>query len=329
MPTIFSSRDLDLARAKSLKLLVIGYGNQGKAHALNANDQGFDVKVGLRQGSPSWDVAQAAGLAVTTLEQGVPEADLISFCLPDLAMPEVFSRHVAPFLQPGHCLVFAHGFNIVSGQIDPPSNGDVVMVSPSGPGHQVRDSFLKGRGLNGVVAVHQDITGDAWFRCLAYSQAMGCLEAGVVQTTFREETESDLFGEQVVLCGGVPEIVKAGFETLVTRGYQPEVAYLEVVRQVKLLVDLMHDRGLDGMRAAISDTARYGSLLNGKRVVGEASRQAMSEILDEIQNGAFARRFLDDAKAGGPEMKALQDAELQSPLIALGEKQVRKRLEGV
>ncbi len=299
-------RDGDLSRLSG-KVAVLGYGSQGHAHALNLHDSGADVVVGLREGSSSWPVAEEAGLAVATTAEAVRGAQLVSNLLPDQVQPEVYERDVAPNLAPGAALLFAHGFNVVYGRIEAPAGHDVIMVAPKGPGHIVRRLYTEGYGTPALVAVAQDASGQARELALAYAAGIGATRAGVIETTFLEETETDLFGEQAVLCGGVTELVRLGFETLVEAGYQPEVAYYECLHELKLIVDLIYEGGLAGMRYSISDTAEYGDLTRGPRVIDEHVRENMRRLLSDIREHSFANEWIAEMKAGEPRLKELRE----------------------
>jgi ketol-acid reductoisomerase len=302
MATIHREGNLDLL---SGKVAVLGYGSQGHAHALNLHDSGVDVEVGLRGGSTSRAAAEEAGLAVGTPAEVVRDAQIVSFLLPDQVQPQVYAE-VAPHLAHEAALLFAHGFNVHYGRVAPPEGHDVIMVAPKGPGHVVRRLFTEGFGTPAVVAVAQDASGNAFDLALAYGTGIGAARAGMIETTFAEETETDLFGEQAVLCGGVTELIRAGFETLVEAGYQPEVAYYECLHELKLIVDLIWEGGLSGMRYSISDTAEYGDLTRGPRVVDDLVREQMRALLEEIQSGAFAREWIAEMDAGEPRLRELR-----------------------
>jgi ketol-acid reductoisomerase len=302
MATIHREGNLDLL---SGKVAVLGYGSQGHAHALNLRDSGVDVEVGLRDGSPSRAAAEEAGLTVGTPAEVVRDAQVVAFLLPDQVHPSVYAE-VAPNFAPDATLLFAHGFNVHYGRVAPPEGHDVIMVAPKGPGHIVRRLFTEGFGTPAVVAVAQDATGNAFDLALAYGTGIGAARAGMIETTFAEETETDLFGEQAVLCGGVTELIRAGFETLVEAGYQPEVAYYECLHELKLIVDLIHEGGLSGMRYSVSDTAEFGDLTRGPRVIDDLVREQMKALLEEIQSGAFAREWIAEMDAGEPRLQELR-----------------------
>src|SRR5205085_676397 len=292
MANVYYEKDADAGLIGSRKVAVIGYRSQGHAHALNLKDSGVDVRVGLREGSKSWAKAEAAGLRVTTIAQASSEADLVMILLPDTEQGGVYESDIAPHLADGDALFFAHGLNIRFGLINPAPGIDVAMVAPKGPGHLVRRTFESGGGTPSLIAVSQDASGKAKALALSYAHALGATRAGVLETTFDEETETDLFGEQVVLCGGLTELVMAGYETLVEAGYQPESAYFECLHELKLIVDLMYENGIAGMRFSISDTAEYGDLTRGPRVINESVKKEMKTILDEITSGKFAEEWV-------------------------------------
>ena len=303
MATVHREGDLGLLQGK---VAVIGYGSQGHAHALNLHDSGVEVEVGLREGSDSWGAAEEAGLAVATVADAARGAQVISMLLPDQVQPEVYEQHVGPNLAPGAALLFAHGFNVHYGRIEPPAGHDVIMVAPKGPGHIVRRLYTEGYGTPALVAVAQDASGNAFQLGLAYAAAIGATRAGVIETTFVEETESDLFGEQAVLCGGVTELIRLGFETLVEAGYQPEIACYECLHELKLIVDLIYEGGLAGMRFSISDTAEYGDLTRGPQVIDDHVRENMRKLLSDIREGAFAHEWIEQMKTGEPRLKELR-----------------------
>jgi ketol-acid reductoisomerase len=314
MATIHREGNLDLLAGK---VAVLGYGSQGHAHALNLRDSGVEVEVGLREGSPSRAAVEEAGLAVGTPAEAARGAQVVAFLVPDQVQPAVYAE-VAPVLGPDATLLFAHGFNVHYGRVAPPEGHDVIMVAPKGPGHIVRRLFEEGFGTPAVVAVAQDASGGAFDLALAYGAAIGAARAGMIETTFAEETETDLFGEQAVLCGGVTELVRAGFETLVAAGYQPEVAYYECLHELKLIVDLIWEGGLSGMRWSVSDTAEYGDLTRGPRVVDEHVREQMRSLLEEIRSGTFAREWIAEMDAGEPRLNELREQAADQELERVG-----------
>lgn len=328
MAELFYEDDADLSIIKGRKVAVIGYGSQGHAHALSLRDSGVDVRVGLAEGSKSREKAQAEGLRVVDPATAVKEADLIMILVPDHVQRKVYAEAIEPNLNAGDALFFAHGFNIRFGYIKPPANVDVCMVAPKGPGHLVRREYVAGRGVPAIVAVEQDATGNAWALALSYAAAIGALRAGGIKTTFTEETETDLFGEQAVLCGGASALVQAGFETLVEAGYQPEVAYFECLHELKLIVDLMYEGGIAKQRWSVSDTAEYGDYVSGPRVIDARVKESMKSILKDIQSGSFAKRFIDDQDAGAPEFKALRAKGEAHPIEATG-RELRKLMSWV
>jgi ketol-acid reductoisomerase len=304
---VIYDRDADLDRLNGRTVAVLGYGSQGHAHALNLKDSGVDVVVGLREGSTSADTAAADGLRVEPIADAASHGDVVMVLLPDEKQAEVWESEIRDGIAPGNLLMFAHGFTIHFGQIDPGPEVDVGMVAPKGPGHLVRRQFVDGNGVPGLVAVHQDASGSARDVVLAYAKGIGCTRAGVIETSFREETETDLFGEQAVLCGGVTELVRAGYETLVDAGYDPRLAYFECLHELKLIVDLMYEKGITGMRHSISNTAEYGDLTRGNRVIAQPTRQAMRQILDQIQSGEFAREWIAENQAGQENFQRLRE----------------------
>ncbi|MBC7097867.1 ketol-acid reductoisomerase [Candidatus Bipolaricaulota bacterium] len=318
MARIYYEDDATLAPLQGKTIAVIGYGSQGHAHALNLKDSGLSVVVGLRAGSPSWEQAQGAGLEVAEVGAAAKEADLIAMLIPDQAQPQVYREEIAPRLSPGKALLFAHGFNVHYGQIVPPQDVDVIMVAPKAPGHRVREVFRAGQGTPAILAVYQDATGQAKELALAYAKGIGSTRAGVIESTFAEETETDLFGEQAVLCGGVSALIKAGFETLVEAGYQPEIAYFECLHELKLIVDLIQQGGLTYMRHSISDTAEFGDYLAGPRIVTEKTRETMRQILREVQDGTHARRWILENLAGRPFFSAMRRREREHPIEEVG-----------
>jgi ketol-acid reductoisomerase len=318
MATIYYDKDADLSRLAGRKIAVLGYGSQGHAHSLNLRDSGMDVRVGLYKGSGSWERAEAEGLRVVSTEQACAEADIIMILAPDTSQAKIYKESVEPHLKPGKTLMFGHGFNIRFGQIVPPSFVDVSMVAPKAPGHRVREVFVEGVGTPGLVAVYQDASGNAWADALAYAKGIGCTRAGAIVTTFKEETETDLFGEQAVLCGGVSALVKAGFETLVKAGYQPEVAYFECMHELKLIVDLFYQGGLNYMRYSVSDTAEHGDYHAGDMLITDETKGTMRKILEDIQSGAYAEEWIEENASGRPHFNARRAAERQHPIEQVG-----------
>jgi ketol-acid reductoisomerase len=318
MATIYYDGDADPSVITSRKVAIIGYGSQGHAHALNLRDSGVDVIVGLREGSSSGAKAEAAGLRVLSLADAASEADVIMMLAPDTAQQEIYHEFVEPHLRPGDALMFAHGFNIRYNLIDPPQGVDVVMVAPKGPGHLVRRTYEGGGGVPSLLAVERDASGKAKALGLSYAWAIGATRAGVLETTFTEETETDLFGEQVVLCGGLTALIKAGFDTLVEAGYQPESAYFECLHEVKLIVDLIYEHGITGMRYSISTTAEYGDMTRGPRLIDDPVRAQMKQILADIQSGAFAQEWVDENRNGLPNYKRLQREGAEHPIEKVG-----------
>jgi ketol-acid reductoisomerase len=320
MAKTFHEKDADLALIKGKKVAIIGYGSQGHAHALNLKDSGVDVRVGLPSTSRSRAKAESAGLKGESLAEAAKWADVIMFLTPDTAQAEVYEKDVKPGLSAGKTIMFAHGFNIRYGTIVPPADIDVSMIAPKSPGHRVREVFIEGGGVPGLLAIHQDATGQAHALALSYAKGIGCTRAGVIETTFTEETETDLFGEQAVLCGGASALVKAGFDTLVDAGYQPEVAYFECLHELKLIVDLMYRGGLEYMRHSISDTAEYGDYTAGPRIVTDATRAEMKQILKEIQDGTFAKNWIAENKSGRANFQAARAKEAKHRIEAVGAK---------
>jgi ketol-acid reductoisomerase len=309
MARIYYDEDADLRNIRDKRVAVLGYGSQGHAHALNLKDSGVDVAVGLLPGSRSRARAAADGLPVLDAGAAAERADVVMILAPDTAQPRLFAEHVAPNLRPGNTLMFAHGFNIRFGTITPPEGIDVSMIAPKAPGHRVREVFREGQGTPALLAIYQDATERARATALAYAKAIGCTRAGVIETTFSEETETDLFGEQAVLCGGVSALVKAGFDTLVDAGYQPEIAYFECLHELKLIVDLMYRGGLSYMRYSVSDTAEHGDYTGGARIVTDATRREMAAMLEEIRSGAYAKGWIDENEAGRPWFEARRREE--------------------
>ena len=320
MAKIFYDKDCDLSLVRTKKVAIIGYGSQGHAHALNLRDSGVDVRVGLPASSKSVAKAKAAGLRVAAVAEASAWADVVMILVPDTAQPRIYREEIAPHLAPGNTVMFAHGFNIRFWTIAPRADVDVSMIAPKGPGHRVRETFEAGQGVPALIAVHQDASGKAHAQALSYAAAIGAARAGVLETTFAEETETDLFGEQAVLCGGVSSLVKAGFDTLVQAGYQPEVAYFECLHELKLIVDLMYRGGLRYMRYSISDTAEYGDYVSGPRVVDAHTRETMGKLLEEIRSGAFARKWIDEMETGGRWFKAQRAKERDLQVEKVGEK---------
>ncbi len=297
---IYTEADAPIDPLKGKRLAVIGYGSQGHAHALNARDSGLDVIIGLYKGSKSWAKAEEAGLRVAEVADAANQADVIVMLIPDEKQRRIFEESIRPAVSPGKSLVWAHGFNIHFKQIGPPEGVDVWMVAPKAPGHRMRELFVEGKGVPSLVAVEQDATGKAWELAFAYGNAVGSAKAGLIKTTFKEETETDLFGEQSVLCGGITSLMKAGWEVLVEAGYQPEVAYYECLNEMKLIVDLIFEGGMARMRYSVSDTAEFGDYVSGPRIIDQSVKQRMREVLKEIQDGAFAHRWLDENELGRP-----------------------------
>jgi ketol-acid reductoisomerase len=315
---IFYENQADIERLKDKPVAIIGYGSQGHAHALNLKDSGVDVRVGLYEGSKSWSKAEAAGLRVCSVSDAAKEAAMIMLLTPDTSQAKIYQEAIAPHMGAGKTLMFSHGFNIRYGQIIPPKDVDVSMVAPKAPGHRVREVYVQGGGVPALVAVEQDASGEALQNALAYAKAMGHTRAGVLRTTFAEETETDLFGEQTILCGGVSELVKAGFETLVEAGYQPEVAYFECMHELKLIVDLFYQGGLNYMRYSVSDTAEYGDYVSGRKVINDQSRAAMKQVLADIQNGAFAEEWIDENHKGRANFNAMRQRDIDHPIEKVG-----------
>lgn len=328
MAKMFYEKDTNLDLLKGKRVAVIGYGSQGHAHALNLHESGVDVVVGLYEGSKSWDRVKEAGLDVATVSEAVKGADVVMMLVPDEKQAKLYREEVAPYLEEGNALVFAHGFNIHYGQIVPPSNVDVFMVAPKGPGHMVRRTYTEGSGVPCLIAVQQDYTGHARDLALAYSNGIGGARAGVLETTFKDETETDLFGEQAVLCGGCTALIKAGFETLVEAGYAPENAYFECLHEMKLIVDLMYQGGMAAMRYSISDTAEYGDYMIGNRIVTDETKKEMKKVLTEIQDGTFARNWLMENQVGRPQFNAVRRMEAEHPIEKVG-KELREMMSWI
>jgi ketol-acid reductoisomerase len=325
MPRRFYEKDGNINLLKGKKIAIIGYGSQGHAHALNLRDSGLDMVVGLPADSKSRAKATAAGLTVLTPAEAAKAADVMMILVPDHIQADLYTSDIAPHLTKGKTLMFAHGFNIHFGFIKPPADVDVSMIAPKAPGHRVREVFVEGSGVPALVAIQQDASGKALENALAYAAALGCLRAGVIETTFREETESDLFGEQAVLCGGASELIRAGFETLVEAGYAPEIAYFECLHELKLIVDLIYEGGLGYMRFSVSDTAEYGDYTRGPRIITSETRKEMKKILSEIQSGEFARQWIGENKAGRHKFLAMRAEQANQPVENVG-KELRKMM---
>jgi len=317
---VYYDKDADLSLIKGRKVAIIGYGSQGHAHANNLQDSGVKVTVGLRKGGASWDKAKKAGLAVKEVAEAVKGADVVMMLVPDEQQADVYRDEVAPSLKKGAALAFAHGFNIHYGQINPRADVDVLMIAPKGPGHLVRSTYTQGGGVPSLIAVYQDVSGKAKQVALSYAAANGGTKGGVIETTFREETETDLFGEQAVLCGGCVDLVKAGFETLVDAGYAPEMAYFECLHELKLIVDLMYEGGIANMNYSISNNAEYGEYVTGPRVIGDEARRAMKEALTNIQTGEYAKNFILENRAGAPVLNARRRLNAEHPIETVGAK---------
>ena len=320
MARMYYDKDADLQLLEGRKIAVIGFGSQGHAHALNLKDSGCDVRVGLYEGSSSWARAEEAGLRVLTVAEAAAKADIIMMLVPEQVAPPLYREAVAPHLSKGDTLMFAHGFNVHFNQITPAAEVDVSMVAPKAPGHRVREIFPEGQGVPALVAVHQDVSGQALATALAYARGIGCTRAGVIETTFAEETETDLFGEQAVLCGGVTALIKAGFETLIEAGYQPEIAYFECLHELKLIVDLIQEGGLSYMRYSVSDTAEYGDYVAGPRIITGETRQEMRRLLAAVQDGTFAKEWILENMAGRPSFLAMRRQEREHPIEVVGRK---------
>ena len=315
---VYYEADADPSIIRGRKVAVIGYGSQGHAHALNLKDSGVEVCVGLRDGSSSAAKATEAGLTVKSIDDASAWADVIMILAPDTEQKTIFDNHIAPHLQPGDAIAFAHGFNVRFGRISAPEGVDCIMIAPKGPGHLVRRTYTEGGGVPALIAIDQDATGSAKALALSYAEAIGGARAGVIETTFPEETETDLFGEQVVLCGGLTRLVQAGFETLVEAGYAPEMAYFECLHEVKLIVDLMYEEGIAGMRYSISDTAEYGDLTRGPRIVTDATKAEMKQVLAEIQSGQFADEWIAESESGRANYHRMQDEGKAHPIEVVG-----------
>ncbi|AFV01931.1 Ketol-acid reductoisomerase [Dehalobacter sp. UNSWDHB] len=319
MAKMYYDQDADMGLLKGKTIAVMGWGSQGHAQSQNLKDSGLNVIVGLRKNSPRWKEAEEAGLTVMTVAEAAAKADLIQILLPDETQSRIYREEIEPSLTAGKVLCFSHGFNIHFGQIVPPANVDVIMIAPKSPGHLVRRTYTEGAGTPGLIAVYQDATGNAHQIGLAYAKGIGCTRTGLIETTFAEETETDLFGEQAVLCGGASELVRAGFDTLVEAGYQPEIAYFECLHELKLIVDLMYEGGISRMRYSVSDTAQYGDLMVGRRIITEETRKEMKKVLSEIQNGEFARKWLSENQVGRPVFNAITRRDAEHKIEKVGQ----------
>ena len=328
MAKMFYEKDTNLGLLQGKKIAVIGFGSQGHAHALNLHESGVDVIVGLYEGSKSWNKAKEAGLEVTTTSEAAKNADIIIILVPDEKQAKLYREEIEPYLEDENALVFAHGFNIHFKQIVPPSNVDVFMIAPKGPGHMVRRTYTEGSGVPCLIAVEQDYSGKAKDLALAYANGIGGARAGVLETTFKDETETDLFGEQAVLCGGITALIKAGFETLVEAGYAPENAYFECMHEMKLIVDLMYQGGMAAMRYSISDTAEYGDYVTGSRIITDETKKEMKQVLTEIQNGTFAKKWLLENQVGRPTFNAMRRMEAEHPIEKVG-KELREMMSWI
>ena len=328
MAKMFYEKDTNLGLLQGKKIAVIGFGSQGHAHALNLHESGVDVIVGLYEGSKSWDKVKEAGLEVATTAEAAKKADIIMILVPDEKQAKLYREEIEPYLKDGNALVFAHGFNIHFKQIVPPSNVDVFMIAPKGPGHMVRRTYTEGSGVPCLIAVEQDYSGKAKDLALAYANGIGGARAGVLETTFKDETETDLFGEQAVLCGGITALIKAGFETLVEAGYAPENAYFECMHEMKLIVDLMYQGGMAAMRYSISDTAEYGDYVTGSRIITDETKKEMKQVLTEIQNGTFAKKWLLENQVGRPTFNAMRRMEAEHPIEKVG-KELREMMSWI
>ncbi|MDP6043693.1 MAG: ketol-acid reductoisomerase [Dehalococcoidales bacterium] len=318
MVKVYYDKDVDQSLLKGKTIAIVGYGNQGRGQALNLKDNGYQVVVGLYQGSKSWSKAETDGVKVTTVAEATKEADVIMVLAPDSLHHEIYSREIVPNLSKGNMLMFSHGFNIHFGQIIPTPDIDVTMIAPKSPGNMLRELYTQGQGVPALLAVYQDASGKAKEKALAYAEAIGCARAGVLETTFAEETETDLFGEQCILCGGVTALLKATFETLVEAGYQPELAYFECLNELKLIVDLVYKGGISFMRDSVSHTAQYGDITRGPRVIDDRVRENLWEILTEIQDGTFAKEWILENQAGRPTFTALKNKDREHPIELVG-----------
>jgi ketol-acid reductoisomerase len=325
---MFYDDDADLNLLQGRTVAILGYGSQGHAHSLNLKESGVDVLVGLRPDSSSVEQAREQGLEVTDIADAASRGDIVMVLLPDEKHHEVWEESIRDGIAPGNTLLFGHGFSIHYGEVEPPAEVDVALIAPKGPGHLVRRQFLEGSGVPGLVAVHADPSGNTLNLALAYAKGIGCTRGGVIETTFKDETETDLFGEQAVLCGGVSELVRAGYETLVDAGYDPKLAYFECLHELKLIVDLMYEKGITGMRFSVSNTAEYGDLTRGKRIISDATRQAMKDVLGEIQSGAFAREWIAENRAGQENFKRMREEQAGHQIEREG-KQLRSMMDWI
>lgn len=325
---MYYDKDADMDMFAGKKVAIIGFGSQGHAHALNLKESGVDVVVGLYKGSKSWDRVKESGLEVMEVAEAAKASNVVMILVPDEKQRRIYMESIMPNLKEGDALAFAHGFNIHFSQIVPPANVDVFMVAPKGPGHLVRRVYQEGKGVPALIAIHQDYTGKAKDLALAYASGVGAARAGVIETTFQEETETDLFGEQAVLCGGATELIKAGFDTLVEAGYQPEIAYFECLHELKLIVDLLYEGGFEKMRYSISDTAEYGDYMIGRRIVTEETRREMKKVLHEVQTGQFAKNWLSENSMNRPMFNAIKRRELEHPIVEVG-KELRSMMEWI
>lgn len=326
MAKIYFDQDADLAALQEISIGIIGYGNQGRAHALNLRDSGLRVFAGTREGSKSREQARTDGFSDYTIEEVATNCEVIALLLPDEVIPQIYESSIEPYLEPHDTFVFAHGFTVRHKTIRVPDNADVILVAPTGPGRQLRTLYQDGRGLPGLVAVEQDSSGNAWNKCLAYARGIGCTRAGAILTTFEEETVTDLYCEQSVLCGGIPQLIKTSFDTLVARGYQPELAYISCLKEVKLIADLLFERGMYGMRKAISNTAKYGSAIAGPELVNSSTAAKLEQLLDSIESGEFGKQFLQESKQGYPVTNALLTEEKHSRMARVA-KELQENLD--
>jgi ketol-acid reductoisomerase len=325
---MFYDDDADLNLLSGKTVAILGYGSQGHAHSLNLKDSGVDVVVGLRPDSASVEQARSNGLEVTDVADAASRGDIVMVLLPDEKHHDVWEESIRDGIAPGKSLFFGHGFSVHYGEVEPPPEVDVALIAPKGPGHLVRRQYLEGSGVPGLVAIHQDASGNALQVALAYAKGIGCTRGGVIETTFKDETETDLFGEQAVLCGGVSELVRAGYETLVDAGYDPKLAYFECLHELKLIVDLMYEKGITGMRFSVSNTAEYGDLTRGKRIISDSTRKAMQDVLGEIQSGAFAREWIAENRAGQENFKRMREEQAGHQIEREG-KQLRSMMDWI